>query len=51
MLYALRHSAREAHNWFLRMMQEHVEFEVLTDELGEWPVPFCSETVSGVVVA
>ncbi len=28
------HSAREAHDWFLRMMQEHEEFEVETDEAG-----------------
>ena len=42
------HTAREAHDWFLRMMQEHEEFEVVTDEPGEWPVPFCSETVRWV---
>ena len=44
------HSAREAHDWFLRMMGEHEEFEVETDEPGEWPVPFCSETVKSVRV-
>ncbi len=44
------HTACEAHDWFLEMMREHEEFEVLTDEPGEWPVPFCSETVRRVVV-
>ena len=43
-------TAREAHDWFLCMMREHVEFEVETDKAGEWPVPFCSETVRRVVV-
>ena len=43
-------TAREAHDWFLRMMHEHEEFEVETDEAGPWPVPFCSETVRRVVV-
>ena len=32
------------------MMREHEEFEVETDVAGEWPVPFCSETVKRVVV-
>ncbi len=31
------------------MMREHEEFEVETDEAGQWPVPFCSETVGRVV--
>ncbi len=31
------------------MMREHEEFEVETDRAGEWPVPFCSETVRWVV--
>ena len=44
------HTAREAHDWFLRMVREFEEFEVETDELGELPVPFCSETVRQVVV-
>ena len=44
------HTAREAHDWFLRMMREHEEFEVQTDEPGEWPIPFWSETVSRVLV-
>ena len=43
-------TAREAHDWFLLMMREHGEFEVETDKAGEWPVPFCSETVRRVVV-
>ena len=43
-------TAREAHDWFLTMMREHEEFEVETDKSGEWPVPFCSETVRRVVV-
>ena len=43
-------TAREAHEWFLSMLREHEEFEVETDEAGEWPVPFCSETVRRVVV-
>ena len=43
-------TAREAHEWFLDMMREHEEFEVETDQVGEWPVPFCSETVRNVVV-
>ncbi len=44
------HTAREAHDWVLEMMREHEEFEVMTDKPGEWPVPFCSETVRQVVV-
>ncbi len=44
------HTAREAHDWFLRMMREHDEFEVETDQPGEWPMPFWSETVGRVVV-
>jgi len=39
-----------AHDWFLGMMRTHDEFEVETDEPGEWPVPFWSETVRQVVV-
>ena len=30
--------------------RDHEEFEVETDVAGEWPVPFCSETVRRVVV-
>ncbi len=47
--YGIR-TAREAHDWFLVMMQQHEELEVETDEPGEWPVPFSSETVRRVVV-
>ena len=44
------HTAREAHDWFLKMIAEHEEFEVETDVPGEWPVPVCTETVRRVVV-
>jgi len=44
------HMALEVHDWFLRMMRSHDEFVVETDRAGEWPVPFCSETVRQVVV-
>ena len=44
------HTAREVHDWFLAMLRNCEEFEVETDEPGEWPVPFCSETVRQVVV-
>ena len=44
------HNALEAHDWFIDMMQSNDEFEVETDEPGELPVPFCSETVRRVVV-
>ncbi len=40
--------AREAHEWFLKMMAENEEFEVETDVEREWPVPFWSETVRRV---
>ena len=43
-------TAREAHEWFLEMMRENEEFEVMTNKPGEWPMPFCSETVRRVVV-
>ncbi len=39
------HTAREAHDWFLKMMHAHDEFEVETDEPRELPMPFWSETV------
>ena len=42
-------TATDAHDWFLRMMHEHEEFEVEADKAGEWPVPFWSETVRAVV--
>ena len=40
-------TGHEANEWFLEMMREHEEFGVETDE---WPVPFWSETVRGVMV-
>jgi hypothetical protein len=43
-------TARDVHDWFLKMMRGHEEFEVETDNVGEWPVPFWSETVRRVVV-
>ncbi len=43
------HDARDAHEWFLKMMAENEEFEVMTDQAGEWPVPFWSETVTRVM--
>ena len=43
-------TAREAHEWFLLMLQAHEEFEVETDKPGELPMPFLSETVRQVVV-
>ncbi len=43
-------TAHEANEWFIDMMHDHEEFEVETDRAGEWPVPFCSETVRRVVV-
>ena len=39
------HTAREAHEWFLRMMAENEEFEVETDRVGE---AVRSETVRAV---
>ena len=44
------YSASEAHEWFLRMMQEYEEFEVETDQPGKWPMPFCTETVTRVTL-
>ena len=44
------HTAREAHDWFLAMLRNCEEFEVETDRAGEWPMPFWSETVRGVMV-
>ena len=43
-------TALEAHDWLLGMLRNCEEFEVETDRAGEWPVPFCSETVRQVVV-
>ena len=44
------YSARGAHDWSLRTMREHEEFEVETDRAGELPMPFWSETVRRVAV-
>jgi hypothetical protein len=44
------HTAREAHDWFLRMMRAYEEFVVETDKAEEPPMPFWSETVRRVVV-
>ncbi len=44
------HTARDPHDWFLRMMQSNEELEVETDRAGEPPMPFWSETVRQVVV-
>ena len=43
-------TGHEANEWFIDMLRDHDEFEVETDKPGEWPVPFCSETVRGVMV-
>ena len=43
-------TALEVHDWFLRMMHENEEFVVETDEPGEPPLSFWTETVRGVVV-
>ena len=43
-------TALEAHDWFLEMLRNCEEFEVETDEPGELPAPFWSETVRQVVV-
>ena len=44
------HTASEVHDWFLRMLRAHEEFDVETDEPEELPMPFCSETVREVLV-
>ena len=43
------HTAREAHDWFLRMMRAYEEFVVETDKAEEPPIPFWSETVRRVL--
>ena len=43
-------TGHEANEWFIDMMYEHEKFEVETDEAGEWPLPFSSETVRRVMV-
>ena len=42
-------NARDAHDWFPRMVGVYKEFEVETDRAGEWPMPFWSETVRRMV--
>ena len=44
------HTAHEANEWFIDMMHDYEEFEVLTDEPGEPPLSFWTETVRGVMV-
>ena len=43
-------TGHEANEWFIEMMAENDEFEVETDEPGEPPLSFCSETIRGVMV-
>ena len=43
-------TGHEANEWFIDMLREHEEFEVETDEPGEPPLSFWSETVLGVMV-
>ena len=43
-------TGHEANEWFIEMMYKHEEFEVETDEPGEPPLSFWSETVRGVMV-
>ncbi len=43
-------NAHEANEWFLEMMRQYEEFEVETDQAGEPPLSFWSETVRQVVV-
>ena len=46
-LYGI-HGARDAHDWFLRMMREHEEFKVQTDRAEEAAMPFWTETIRRV---
>ena len=43
-------TGREANEWFIDMLRDYEEFEVETDEPGESPLSFSSETVLGVMV-
>ena len=43
-------TGHEANEWFIDMLREYEEFEVETDEPGEPPLSFWSETVLGVMV-
>ncbi len=40
----------EVNEWFIDMLRDHEEFEIETDEPGEPPLSFWSETVRGVMV-
>ena len=44
------HTAHEANEWFIDMMHDYEEFEIETDEPGEPPLSFWTETVRGVMV-
>ena len=43
-------TGHEANEWFIDMLRDHEEFEVETDEPGEPPLSFWTETVRRVVV-
>ncbi len=43
-------TGHEANEWFLEMMYQHEEFAVETDQAGEPPLSFSSETVLCVMV-
>ena len=43
-------TGHEANEWFIDMLREHEEFVVETDEPGEPPLSFWTETVRGVMV-
>ena len=43
-------TGHEANEWFIDMMYDYEEFEVETDEPGELPLSFWTETVRGVMV-
>ena len=43
-------TARDAHGWFRRMMREHEQFEVETDDVGALPLSVFSENVRLLVV-
>ncbi len=47
--YGLR-TGHEVNEWFIEMMYQHEEFEVEPDRAGELPIPFCSETIRGVMM-
>ena len=43
-------TGHEVNEWFIDMMYDYEEFEVETDEPGEPPLSFWTETVRGVMV-